>query len=194
MQRTFPIAAICWPSHQTSVSERRANHSVVCRIIIRLRQTTFRCIKLLNRQNRHALPHNFSLQCPTVFSKRLALANSHFRQTHEKLCGRDDTASEALSMHRAKRIVSETLAFASSRAASSVEKTAICRLEKLCGRSHQLSYSVDQPVKRIDSKPTKSYKSEKRNFIRQSTHSSARTTSTPSCRSSHPVPLRSHRR
>lgn len=142
---------------------------VLCRIIIRLRQITFRCSRMLNRQNRHALPHIFSLQHPATFSERLALANGHFRQTHERLCGRNNAASEAHSAHRAKRIVSETRAFAFARQASGRDRTAICRLEKLCGRSHQPLYNADPLCRLIDSKPAKSYSAGKRSLLSQRT-------------------------
>ena len=56
---------------------------------------------------------------------RLALANGHFRQAHEKLCGRNDTAPEALLVSYAKRIASETIVFAFSRPVDSEDKTAI---------------------------------------------------------------------
>jgi len=57
---------------------------------------------------------------------RLALANGHFRQTHEKLYGRNDTAPEALEARYAKRIASETIAFAFPRPVDSEDQTAIC--------------------------------------------------------------------
>jgi hypothetical protein len=80
-----------------------------------------------------------------------------------------DAAPEALLAVHAKRIASETVAFAFSVSADGDDQTAIGRLEKLCGRSHQPPYTVDQPAKRIDSKRAKKYASEKRSFLRQTT-------------------------
>jgi len=95
-------------------------------ILFRIQRITFHCIRILHRQKRRTLPHNFSLQRPAPFATRLALANGHFRQTHEKLYGRNDTAPEALLASYAKRIASETIAFAFSRPVDSKDQTAIC--------------------------------------------------------------------
>jgi hypothetical protein len=67
------------------------------------------------------------------------------------------------------RNASETMASAFSEPVDGEDQTAIGRLEKLCDRSHQPSYNVDPLCRLINSRPAKSYKSEKRSFIRQST-------------------------
>jgi hypothetical protein len=81
-------------------------------ILFIIRLITFRCSRMLNRQNRRTLPHNFSSLRPATFATHQALVNGHFCQTQEKLCSRNDAAPEALSVSHAKRIVSETMAFA----------------------------------------------------------------------------------
>jgi hypothetical protein len=94
-------------------------------ILFCIQRITFHCIRILHQQKRRTLPHNFSLQRPATFAMRLALANGHFRQTHEKLYGRNDTAPEALEARYAKRIASETIAFAFPRPVDSEDQTAI---------------------------------------------------------------------
>jgi hypothetical protein len=116
---------------------------------------------MLQRQNRRTLSYNFSLQRPAIFTTRLALANGHFCQIHEKLSGRNDAAPEALSAVYAKRIASETIAFAFSSPVDSEDQTAICRLEKLCGRSNRPLHNVNPLSRLLDSKPMKSYSSPK---------------------------------
>jgi hypothetical protein len=62
-------------------------------------------------------------------------ANGHFRQSHEKLSGRNEAASEACSLNAANGYASENDTFSFCTANQDSRKTSQCCLEKLCGRA-----------------------------------------------------------
>src|SRR5207247_11211641 len=64
-----------------------------------------------------------------------ACAKDHFCQHHEKYCGKNDAAPEALSESLAKGIASENDAFSFYLICQNSRKTARCCLEKNCVRA-----------------------------------------------------------
>jgi hypothetical protein len=99
-------------------------------------------------------------QAETFFDHRYRL-NDLFHAKCEKLYGRNDATPEALSASYAKRIASETMAFPFFRRVDESEKTVLCRLEKLYGRSNRPLYNVNPLSRLLDSNPMKSYSSPK---------------------------------
>jgi hypothetical protein len=75
------------------------------------------------------------LQQNACFSGCQAEASGHFVKNHEKFCGRNDAAPEALSAGHMKRIASENNEFSFYLVGQNSRKTAQCCLENLFGRA-----------------------------------------------------------